>query len=192
MFDMWIFLAVPPEREVINKERRSGAYRLSAYYLAKMIGELPLTITLPAIYHFISYPMLGKLSSVIGVLIKISLWWNIFSLTGFFVVSGFHSPLAFLTLLGFLLLNTIVAQSVGFFIGACCMDMQVSLIYLIFFPEGSSTQKLSEMLNFSGKMNSKTQLRFKQQSNRSKNSKFIQFRSLFEVNWLNFSFSISG
>ncbi|XP_037810608.1 ABC transporter G family member 14 isoform X2 [Lucilia sericata] len=68
----------PSEREVINKERRSGSYRLSAYYLAKMFGELPLVVTLPTVYLMISYPMLG-------------------------------------------------CVSVGFFIGACCMDMNVSI-----------------------------------------------------------------
>ena len=67
---------------MLQKERESGWYRMSAYYIAKTISELPLTIALPVLYFVISYPMMG----------------------------GFSSPLVMLLLLLMLLLNALVAQ----------------------------------------------------------------------------------
>ena len=75
------FVSVPAQQKVVNKERASGAYRLSAYYLARMFGELPLLMVPPTLYFVISYPMMGC-----------------------------SSPLAFIQLLLFLLLNSVVAE----------------------------------------------------------------------------------
>ena len=92
-------LSIPNESEVMNKERSSGAYRLSAFYIAKMIGELPLIITLPSLYFFICYPM-------------------------FAVNLNFYT---FLFQWLFMVLSALVAQSVGLFIGLTTMSLEVSV-----------------------------------------------------------------
>ena len=51
--------AVPTERPVILKERAAGAYRLSAFYFAKMSSELPLTLLMPSLFCTLTYWMAG-------------------------------------------------------------------------------------------------------------------------------------
>eukprot|EP01084_Bolivina_argentea_P206012 351824_1 len=49
----------PLEKEVIKKERQSGAYRLSAYYTSKIVAEFPVDICFPMIACTIFYWLVG-------------------------------------------------------------------------------------------------------------------------------------
>lgn len=92
-------LSLPAEHNVISKERRSGSYHLSAYYLAKLFSELPLVIILPSIFYIITY------------------WCG-----------GFNGWTSFFAIWFVVLINSIVAQGLGVFIGALFMDYQRSLV----------------------------------------------------------------
>jgi len=48
---------------VLNKERDTGTYRLSAYYLAKVLAEVPLMMVLPFVYAVITYWMVRYTTS---------------------------------------------------------------------------------------------------------------------------------
>ncbi|CAF1389700.1 unnamed protein product [Adineta steineri] len=88
-------LSFPRETSVINKERASGSFRLSAYYFAKCLSETPIKLVLPAISLTIMYWMVN-------------------------VNSNFAN---FLGILCFLLMSVLVAESVGLFFGALFQDL---------------------------------------------------------------------
>uniref|UniRef100_A0A7S3DSM9 ABC-2 type transporter transmembrane domain-containing protein n=1 Tax=Entomoneis paludosa TaxID=265537 RepID=A0A7S3DSM9_9STRA len=67
----WVFdsmfvalLTFPSERVVVLKERASGSYQLSAFFLAKTTSEAPARLVLPLLYMTIAYWMSGLNSSV--------------------------------------------------------------------------------------------------------------------------------
>ena len=72
----WVFdsmftalTAFPDERTVILKERASGSYHLSAYFLAKTTSDAPVRLLLPFIYMTTSYWMIGldnRFSTFVG------------------------------------------------------------------------------------------------------------------------------
>merc|ERR1712232_1235782 len=62
----WVFdsmfsalMSFPEEREVIQKERASGSYHLSAYFMAKTSSDAPVRLTLPFLYMIPSFWMAG-------------------------------------------------------------------------------------------------------------------------------------
>ncbi|KAJ8555256.1 hypothetical protein K7X08_012752 [Anisodus acutangulus] len=86
----------PQERRMLIKERSSGMYRLSSYFLAKTVGDLPLELALPTAFTFILYWMGGLKAN----------------------------PATFILSLLVVLYSVLVSQSLGLAFGAMLMDVK--------------------------------------------------------------------
>ncbi|CAL9146370.1 ABC transporter G family member 9-like [Musa acuminata AAA Group] len=86
----------PQERTMLSKERSSGMYRLSSYFIASTLGDLPMELSLPIAFVTITY-WLGGLKPVAS---------------------------SFLICLSALLLSVLVAQSLGLAIGAFVTNLK--------------------------------------------------------------------
>lgn len=96
------YMAFPLERSIIFKERSSGAYHLSAYFMAKTTSEAPARLVLPAIYMLISYWMSGVNNS--------------FTI---FIASTACS-----------LLSVLAGESIGLFLGAAVLDVEKGMVVM--------------------------------------------------------------
>ncbi|XP_031498558.1 ABC transporter G family member 21-like isoform X2 [Nymphaea colorata] len=86
----------PQETPMLVKERRSRMYRLSSYFVARMVGDLPMELILPTLFVTISYWMGGLRPSV-----------QTFVLT-----------------LLVILFSVLVSQGIGLALGAVLMDVK--------------------------------------------------------------------
>ena len=88
-------LSFPFERTVIDKERASGSFRLSSYFIAKSLAEAPLKLVLPTLFLIIAYWM-ARINNNFAI---------------------------FLGILVFQLLSILVAESLGLFLGAALRNL---------------------------------------------------------------------
>ncbi|KAJ1695253.1 hypothetical protein LUZ63_011951 [Rhynchospora breviuscula] len=86
----------PLERPMLLRERSSGMYRLSSYFLARTVGDLPMELGLPTAFTIIIYWM-GSLSP---------------------------NPATFIVSLCIVLFSVLVAQSLGLAVGAVLMEVK--------------------------------------------------------------------
>jgi hypothetical protein len=96
------YMAFPLERSIIFKERSSGSYHLSAYFMAKTTSEAPARLVLPAMYMIISYWMSG---------VNNSFW--------IFIASTACS-----------LLSVLAGESIGLFLGAAVLDVEKGMVIM--------------------------------------------------------------
>merc|ERR1711966_258046 len=101
----WIMMAMgtavftfPQDRIVILKERATASYRLSAYFMAMTVADLPVTLIMPLIYMLISYWMVA---------------WS-FGFATFVVVTCIA------------MVGVMNGQAIGYLIGAAFDDIQIA------------------------------------------------------------------
>ncbi|XP_021608822.2 ABC transporter G family member 9 [Manihot esculenta] len=103
----------PQERRMLAKERSSGMYRLSSYFMSRMVSDLPMELVLPTIFVAITYWMAGLKGTAEN----------------------------FLRTLFVVLYNVLAAQGLGLALGAMVMDQKsattlASVIMLSFLLAG--------------------------------------------------------
>ncbi|PUZ43932.1 hypothetical protein GQ55_8G046400 [Panicum hallii var. hallii] len=86
--------AFPQERPVLARERASGMYALSSYFMSRMAGDLPMELALPTAFTVIVYLMAGLNPA----------------------------PAAFALTLAVILSYVLVAEGLGLAVGAVMMD----------------------------------------------------------------------
>lgn len=106
----WVFdgtftaiFTFPTERAIIFKERASGSYYLSAYFLSKTLSEMPTRLLLPVMFWTISYWMSG-INDNFGV---------------------------FLGTMGCMLLAVLAGESYGLLCGALVMDFERAMTIMV-------------------------------------------------------------
>ncbi|KAG2377132.1 ABC transporter G family member 21 [Vigna angularis] len=116
--------AFPLDRPMLIKERSSGMYHLSSYYVARTVGDLPMELVLPTIFVTISYWMGGlKPSLVTFVFTLLIMLFNVLVSQGIGLALGAilmdakqATTLASVTMLVFLLAGGYYIQQIPFFI----------------------------------------------------------------------------
>lgn len=103
----------PQERSMLMKERSSGMYRLSSYFMARTVGDLPMELALPTIFVIITYWMGGLKPD----------------------------PQTFILTLLVILYNVLISQGLGLALGAVLMNVKqattlASVTMLIFLLAG--------------------------------------------------------
>ena len=130
----WILLPMlrvvssfPAERGVLSRERSTGTYRLSAFYLSKQCAEIPLEFILPIIYCIIVYWATGLNRSIekfiiftVVILLDVAISYSI----GLWISSAILSvPKAAVVVTSYFLLTMLLG---GFYIEEDAMPIWLS------------------------------------------------------------------